>query len=65
MMTEHNKKKPRRGAFKRSKGRVYTISIPIMLDINMVRKMERIGFTSVSELCRDLIRTWVNYGDEG
>ena len=44
------------------KGRVFTISIPPVLHDQVHEKMEVVGYNGISELCRELLRKWINDG---
>lgn len=41
----------------------YFVLLPKVLNDRMQEKMEIEGYPSVSELCRTLIRRWVNLGE--
>jgi len=44
----------------KAKGKAYSMSLPKALDEMVNEKMETMGYTSVGEVCRELLRAWVN-----
>ena len=44
----------------KERGKVYSMSLPRALNEMVLEKMKTMGYQSVGEVCRELLRNWVN-----